>query len=740
MFGCVRNVFKKCINRKNSNNNNPSFLRRAFLSTKRNLRKFVQKFKKDKSKAAKRTCIPQQIPHQKDDEHHEEEIFSQDIISFPDLSSISSDSEFGWSRTITNQKTCTWATIPSFPSSSTGSNPTLSSAYVNDSVLEALEYSCHHPDAMKTTFHRNSVVLSSSKEFTSKYKEEELLGEGGYSQVYAGECRSTSTPVAIKHIPKKDVRFARVNCQGNVYHEILEVFLMEQAAGRLCDGSFENPAVIGLVDTFELETEVIIVMERPPDTVDGHDYMFKVKHVPEDQVKIIFKQIINAALLMHKNGVFHRDLKLENLLVDRNKGTPEIRVIDFGCGDFVENEPFREFNGTPDFAPPEVYCKETYRAEATTVWQIGVMLYMICTRDSFETLKYIEQDNKVLGNVSKKCNDFLSRCLAFYPSQRPTLEDLLLHPWLELTGPHSNDPVLEVQEYSCHQPEAMKTTFHRNSVVLSSRKEFTSRYKEEELLGEGGFSQVYAGECRSTSTPVAIKHIQKEDVQFVKVNCQGNVYKEILEVFLMEQAAGRLCDGSFKNPAVIGLMDTFELETEVIIVMERLPDTVDMFDYLLEVRVPEDQAKIIIKQIINAALLMHKNGVFHRDLKLNNILVKRNKGTPEIRVIDFGCGDFVENEPFGKFDGAPAFAPPEHICGETYMAEATTVWQIGVMLYMIITNAGFDTSMFMIEMIEGDLVLNYVSNECNDFLNQCLALDPNQRPTIEDLLLHPWLE
>uniref|UniRef100_A0A8C5GY55 Serine/threonine-protein kinase 1 n=1 Tax=Gouania willdenowi TaxID=441366 RepID=A0A8C5GY55_GOUWI len=231
------------------------------------------------------------------------------------------------------------------------------------------------------------------------YKEEELLGEGGYSQVYAGECRSTSTPVAIKHIPKKD-----------------------QAAGRLCDGSFENPAVIGLVDTFELETEVIIVMERPPDTVDGHDYMFKVKHVPEDQVKIIFKQIINAALLMHKNGVFHRDLKLENLLVDRNKGTPEIRVIDFGCGDFVENEPFREFNGTPDF--------------------------------------YIEQDNKVLGNVSKKCNDFLSRCLAFYPSQRPTLEDLLLHPWLELTGPHSNDPVLEVQEYSCHQPEAMKTTFH----------------------------------------------------------------------------------------------------------------------------------------------------------------------------------------------------------------------------------------------------------------------------------------
>uniref|UniRef100_A0A8C5E6F5 Serine/threonine-protein kinase 1 n=1 Tax=Gouania willdenowi TaxID=441366 RepID=A0A8C5E6F5_GOUWI len=151
------------------------------------------------------------------------------------------------------------------------------------------------------------------------YKEEELLGEGGYSQVYAGERRSTSTPVAIKHISKKDVQFARVNCQGNVYDEILEVFLLEQAAGRLCDGSFENPAVIGLMDVFNLGTEIIIVMERSPDTVDGQNYLFQLKYIPEEQVKVIFKQIINAALLMHKNGVFHRDLKLKNILVKRTK-------------------------------------------------------------------------------------------------------------------------------------------------------------------------------------------------------------------------------------------------------------------------------------------------------------------------------------------------------------------------------------------------------------------------------------
>uniref|UniRef100_A0A8C5DEI5 Serine/threonine-protein kinase n=1 Tax=Gouania willdenowi TaxID=441366 RepID=A0A8C5DEI5_GOUWI len=300
----------------------------------------------------------------------------------------------------------------------------------------SLEYSCHHPDAIKPTFHRNSAVLKSSEEFTIRYKEEELLGEDGFSQVYAGERRSTSTPVAIKHISKKDVQFVKVNCQGNVYDEILEVFLLEQAAGRLCDGSFENSAVIGLMDTFHLETEVIIVMEQPPDTVDGQIYLFEVQYIPEDQIKVIFKQIINAALLMHKNGVFHRDLKLENILVKRNKGTPEIRVIDFGCGDFVENEPFRKFIGTPAFAPPEVYREETYMADGTTVWQIGAMLYTTCARDRFEKSVYMKGGNKVLENVSMECNDFLSQCLALDPMQRPTLEDLLLHPWLELTGPH----------------------------------------------------------------------------------------------------------------------------------------------------------------------------------------------------------------------------------------------------------------------------------------------------------------
>uniref|UniRef100_A0A8C5G543 non-specific serine/threonine protein kinase n=1 Tax=Gouania willdenowi TaxID=441366 RepID=A0A8C5G543_GOUWI len=259
------------------------------------------------------------------------------------------------------------------------------------------------------------AVLSSFEEFIFRYKEEELFDVDRFSQVFAGERRSTSTPVAIKHIRKKNVQFVKVNCQGNVYDEILEVFLMEQAAGHLCDGSFENPAVIGLMDIFDLGTEMIIVMERPPGTVDGHNYLFQVKYIPEDQVKVIFKQIINAALLMHKNGVFHRDLKLDNILVDR------------------KNEPFSEFDGTPEYAPPEVYHWETYMAEATTVWQIGAMLYMTCTRDCFDTFVYMTEDNKVLENVSMECNDFLSQCLALDPNQRPTLEDLLLHPWLELT-------------------------------------------------------------------------------------------------------------------------------------------------------------------------------------------------------------------------------------------------------------------------------------------------------------------
>uniref|UniRef100_A0A8C5HRE9 non-specific serine/threonine protein kinase n=1 Tax=Gouania willdenowi TaxID=441366 RepID=A0A8C5HRE9_GOUWI len=245
------------------------------------------------------------------------------------------------------------------------------------------------------------------KEFTSKYHEEEMLGKGGFSQVYAGDCWSNFTPVTIKHIPKKEGQFVRVNCHGNVYNEILEVVLMEQAS------------------------EVIIVMERLTDTVDGYDYYTKVKRIPEGLAKVIFKQIVNITLRMRKNGVFHRDLKLNNILVKSSKGTPEIRVIDFGCGDFVQHEPFKKFYGTPAYAPPEFFHGETYKAEPTTVWQIGAMMYIICARASFDTLAYVKKGKKVLKNVSKECNDFLSKCLALDPKHRATLEDLLLHPWLK---------------------------------------------------------------------------------------------------------------------------------------------------------------------------------------------------------------------------------------------------------------------------------------------------------------------
>uniref|UniRef100_A0A8C5DG42 non-specific serine/threonine protein kinase n=1 Tax=Gouania willdenowi TaxID=441366 RepID=A0A8C5DG42_GOUWI len=333
-----------------------------------------------------------------------------------------------------NPKTRTWPSIPSFSLSSTGSHSKVSSTHSDDSFFGVQEYSCHHPDAIKTTFHRDSTVLSSRKEFTSKYLEEEMLGQGGFSQVYAGDCWSDFTPVAIKHIPKKKVQFVRVNCHGNVYNEILEVVLMKQAAGLLCDGSFENPAVIGLMDIFDLESEVIIVMERLTDTVDGYDYYTQKRRIPEDQVKVIFKQIVNISLTMHKNGIFHRDLKLNNILVDSSKGTPEIRVIDFGCGDFVENEPFKNFCGTPAFSPPEVLRGETYMAEPTTVWQIGAMMYIICARTKFDTLVYMKRGKKVLKNVSKQCNDFLNKCLALNPKNRATLEDLRLHPWLKKTA------------------------------------------------------------------------------------------------------------------------------------------------------------------------------------------------------------------------------------------------------------------------------------------------------------------
>ncbi|KAL1259381.1 hypothetical protein QQF64_009958 [Cirrhinus molitorella] len=86
-------------------------------------------------------------------------------------------------------------------------------------------------------------------------------------------------------------------------------------------------------------------------------------------------QVIEATNVCVKRGVFHRDIKMENLLV--NQDTMEVKLIDFGCGAQMKKLGYEVFSGTKAYCPPEVTVNGRYHAKPTAVWSLGIFLFMM---------------------------------------------------------------------------------------------------------------------------------------------------------------------------------------------------------------------------------------------------------------------------------------------------------------------------------------------------------------------------
>uniref|UniRef100_UPI003AAF38CE serine/threonine-protein kinase pim-1-like n=1 Tax=Centroberyx gerrardi TaxID=166262 RepID=UPI003AAF38CE len=267
-----------------------------------------------------------------------------------------------------------------------------------------------------------------------EYVEVGPLGEGSYGSVYSGYRRTDRLPVAIKHIAKPDVVYMRLILGGRVRQVPLEVVLLLKAGAGAEPGSVGSTAAVTLVDWFDLSDELVLVLERPVPSMDLIAYLeARGGHIQECEAKIIMKQLVDAAMEIEAKGVFHRDIKLENVLVETGSDVPRVRLIDFGFGRVMREGAYTQASGTPAYTPPEWYQRGSYRAGPTTVWQLGVLMFgLLAGRLPFDTGRQIVHKKAKLGNgFSRNCQDFLRRCLTKCPDRRFTLERLQLHPWLD---------------------------------------------------------------------------------------------------------------------------------------------------------------------------------------------------------------------------------------------------------------------------------------------------------------------
>ena len=213
------------------------------------------------------------------------------------------------------------------------------------------------------------------------------LGKGSYAVVKVAFSKKLKRQVAIKVILKK-------KAPQDYITKFLprEISVMKQLS---------HPNIIGLYEAIETSSRIFLVM----DIADGGDLLDYIKTngaVCEPEARKFFRQLVDAAEYLHNLGVVHRDLKCENILLDRNKN---ILLSDFG---FARNQPVEHHTGTRRlsmtfcgsyaYAPPEILRGIAYDGTRSDVWSLGVVLFtMLCAK-----LPYDDSNLKLLmEQVSK---------------------------------------------------------------------------------------------------------------------------------------------------------------------------------------------------------------------------------------------------------------------------------------------------------------------------------------------------
>jgi len=279
---------------------------------------------------------------------------------------------------------------------------------------------------------RKNIKLESrerSSEFRKLYEITGVVGVGGGGTVYAGIRRYDGLKVAIKQVPKTKVkRWGRV--QGRMVP--IEFELLD----KVSDG---HKGIVQMIDWYERRSSYVLVMERPERHIDLFDYLNQAGPIREPIVRDLFIQILDAIIHCHNNGVLHRDIKDENILLSKKnddaKCAFEAKLIDFGCGTRLKDTCYTEFAGTPEFYPPEWFRERRYDGKRASVWSLGVLLYTMTQGEvpfpKERDITRCELRFKSAVQVARHIRDFIRWLLNPDERSRPTFSAILQHPWIK---------------------------------------------------------------------------------------------------------------------------------------------------------------------------------------------------------------------------------------------------------------------------------------------------------------------
>ncbi|KAI9143803.1 kinase-like domain-containing protein [Paraphysoderma sedebokerense] len=278
---------------------------------------------------------------------------------------------------------------------------------------------------------------------------------------------------------------------------------------------------------------------------------------------------------------------------------------------------------------------------------------------------------------------------------------------------------------------------HKDSPALSKKtlginENFAAKigdYIVEQTIGEGSYGKVKLATHTITGEKVALKILDKAAINRTSTSAE-RVLREIVVL------------KSLYHPNICQLLQVIDYSRDIYLVF-KFEEGGELYHHIVKNgRLKERKARKIFIQILGAIQYCHANGIVHRDLKLENILMD-SQGN--IKIIDFGFTNIMQaGELLSTFCGSAAYAAPEMISGQKYTGPEVDVWSMGIILYALVCGAlPFDdpnvSKMFM-KIMKGDLHYpKHLSKDCKDLISHILKLSPAERYTVEQIRDHPWI-
>lgn len=168
-----------------------------------------------------------------------------------------------------------------------------------------------------------------------------------------------------------------------------------------------------------------------------YDYLNERKRVSEVEARGIFRQIVSAVHFLHKNRIVHRDLKLENILIDSNG---DIKLADFGLSNnWSPNNLLYTFCGSPLYASPEIVNGFPYFGPEVDCWSLGVLLYTLVYGsmpfqggDYNRLVKQITDGQFIVPRERSGAFGLIKKCLCTKASKRASIDDIAEHWWVNV--------------------------------------------------------------------------------------------------------------------------------------------------------------------------------------------------------------------------------------------------------------------------------------------------------------------